>query len=94
MMFGAVVMVGMFSILSLNRGFVPSMTVTKLVIKEPSGNPVWATVSRLGEAPIVAGMWVAGLGNALHSLVFGLLNDIAPVVRGFPLAILLQMKRL
>jgi hypothetical protein len=81
----------MCSILAPSRISVPSVTVPELVIKEPSRDPIRAVFRRCGEAPIEACVWVAGLGNACHRLVLGLLDYIAPVVWGLPLAILLEV---
>ena len=70
---------------------VPSITIPKLVVKEPSRDPIRTVFRRGGEVPIVTGMWVVRLCDTCHRLVFGLLDYVAPVVGGLPLAILLEV---
>jgi hypothetical protein len=68
---------------------VPSITISELVVKKPSCNPVWFV--RSGKVPVVACMAVSGSGNTCHGFVLGLLDKIAPVVGWFPLAVALQV---
>lgn len=71
---------------------IPPVTVTKLMVKEPSCNPVWAVViSIVGKLPVVLGILVPTGSNSLHSLVLGLLLDITPVIWRLSLAVVLQM---
>jgi hypothetical protein len=81
--------VSVLSIFPFNRIPVPSITVSELVVKEPSRDPIWAVFSRTGEVPVIAGTSVARLSNTSHGFVLGLLDNIAPVVRWIPLAVLL-----
>ena len=61
------------------------------MIKEPSRDPIRAVIGWCSKSPIVARMGVAGLGDACHRLVFGLLDYIAPIVWGPALAVFLEV---
>ena len=84
-------MVCMFPPFPLHWVPIPSITVSELVIKEPSRDPVWAVFGWSGEVPIPTGMRVAGFRNTCHCFVLGLLDNIAPVVRWLPLAVFLEV---
>jgi hypothetical protein len=68
---------------------IPSVTVAKFVIEEPSSNPIWAVISGASKVPVVTCVLVTRLGNCFHSLILGLFDNVAPVVWRFPLAVLL-----
>lgn len=71
---------------------IPPIAVTKLMVKEPSCNPVWTVViSIVGKLPVVGGVLAPPGSNSLHSLILGLLLEIAPVIWRLTLAVVLQM---
>ena len=77
-----------FSLSTLNGIPVPPITISELVVKKPSRNPIFAGRSKV---PVVAGVCVARLSDTLNGFVLGLLDNVAPVVRWLPLAIMLQV---
>ena len=66
---------------------IPPVTIPEFVVKEPSRNPVRATVDIIGELPIIACVGIARIGNPSHSFILGILEEIAPVVWGLPFAV-------
>ena len=79
------------TIFRLGRIPVPTITIPKLVVKEPFCDPVRTVFRRDGKVPIVAGMAVAGLCDTCHCLVLGLFNYIAPIVGRLSLAVFLKV---
>jgi hypothetical protein len=80
------------SIVSFRGISVPPITIPELVIKKPSRDPVGAAVVVFDrEAPVIAGMGITRFSDASHSFIFGSFLNIAPVVRGLPLAVVFQM---
>lgn len=71
---------------------VPSITISELVVKEPSSNPVGTSVTCWScKLPIIAGVLIPTSGYGLHGLVFGLFLDITPIEWRLTLAIGFQM---
>jgi len=77
---------------SLGRISIPSVTVAKLMIKEPPRNPIWTVrISWRCQAPIKPQMRVPGIGYLLHRSVLCFLHEVAPVVWRLALTVCLQV---
>lgn len=85
------VVVSPIIVATLLMSSISAITVSEFVIEKPASNPVGTIHRRCSKAPIVIGVLIPTFSYSLHRFVFRFLLDVTPVVRGFALAVGLQV---
>lgn len=70
---------------------VPAISIAKFVIQKPSCDPVWAVDSWPGQVPVVCRLISTILDYQFHRFILRSLDNIAPIVRRLPFAVLLEV---
>ena len=72
----------------------PPISVTKLVVEEPSCNPIGSAILSGRKIPIIARVLISTKGDLVYCFILPLLLEIVPVVRWLTRTVIFQVRLL
>ena len=77
--------------MSLPMSSTPAIIVTKLMVKEPSCDPIGTVILLGSETPIIIGVLISTTSDSVYCFVLPLLLKIVPVVRRHTCTMIFQV---